>query len=70
MSKIFLKGIENSKNVPFERVLFALGIRHVGETLAAKIARYVCNIDTMMKMTADELTQIDDVGTCNSRKHC
>ncbi len=57
-----LKGIENSKNVPFERVLFALGIRHVGETLAAKIARYVCNIDTMMKMTADELTQIDDVG--------
>jgi DNA ligase (NAD+) len=57
-----LKGIENSKNVSFERVLFALGIRHVGETLAAKIARYVSNIDTMMKMTADELTQIDDVG--------
>lgn len=57
-----LNGIENSKSVPFEKVLFALGIRHVGETLAAKIARHVESMDALMKMKAEELVLIEDVG--------
>lgn len=57
-----IKGIEESKNRPFERVLFGLGIRHVGETLAKKIARSVKSIDKLQKMSIEELTQIEDVG--------
>ena len=58
-----LDGIEASKAVPFERVLFALSIPYVGETTAKKIARTVGDIDRLMAMTAEELTQIEDVGT-------
>ncbi|MBO5271354.1 MAG: NAD-dependent DNA ligase LigA [Muribaculaceae bacterium] len=57
-----LEGLEASKSVPFERVLFALSIPYVGETTAKKIARTVGNIDRLMAMTAEELTQIEDVG--------
>lgn len=57
-----LKGIEQSLNVPFERVLFALGIRYVGETTAKKIARYFKNIDAIANATQEELMQVDDVG--------
>ena len=57
-----LEGLEASKSVPFERVLFALSIPFVGETTAKKIARTVGDIDRLMAMTADELTQIEDVG--------
>ena len=57
-----LEGLEASKLVPFERVLFALSIPYVGETTAKKIARTVGDIDRLMAMTADELTQIEDVG--------
>ncbi len=57
-----IKGIQDSKQRPFEKVLFALGIRHVGETLAKKIVRYVQSIDKLQKMTIEELTQIEDVG--------
>ena len=57
-----LEGLEASKSVPFERVLFALSIPYVGETTAKKIARTVGDIDRLMAMTADELTQIEDVG--------
>ncbi|MBQ3606407.1 MAG: NAD-dependent DNA ligase LigA [Muribaculaceae bacterium] len=57
-----LEGLEASKSVPFERVLFALSIPYVGETTAKKIARTVGDIDRLMVMTAEELTQIEDVG--------
>ena len=58
-----LDGLEASKSVPFERVLFALSIPYVGETTAKKIARTVGDIDRLMSMTAEELTEIEDVGT-------
>lgn len=57
-----LEGLEASKSVPFERVLFSLSIPYVGETTAKKIARTVGDIDRLMAMTAEELTQIEDVG--------
>ncbi|PWH87176.1 NAD-dependent DNA ligase LigA [Brumimicrobium oceani] len=57
-----LKGLEDSKKIPFERVLFALGIRHVGETVAKKIAKALKNIDTIQKASFDELIAIDEVG--------
>ncbi len=57
-----LEGLEASKSVPFERVLFALSIPYVGETTAKKIARTIGDIDRLMAMTAEELTQIEDVG--------
>ena len=55
-------GIEASKQVPFERVVFALGIRLVGETTAKLLARHFKNIDALMKATLDELTHIDGIG--------
>ena len=55
-------GIEASKQVPFERVVFALGIRLVGETTAKLLARHFKNIDALMKATLDELTRIDGIG--------
>ncbi|MBO4665323.1 MAG: NAD-dependent DNA ligase LigA [Paludibacteraceae bacterium] len=57
-----LAGIEASKQVPWARVLFALGIRMVGETTAKKIARRFTSIDTLQWATKEELTAIDDVG--------
>jgi DNA ligase (NAD+) len=57
-----LNGIEQSLNVPFERVLFAMGIRYVGETTAKKIARHFKNIDAIANATQEELMQVDDVG--------
>ncbi|MDR0206242.1 MAG: NAD-dependent DNA ligase LigA [Bacteroidales bacterium] len=57
-----LAGIKQSKNVPFERVLFAMGIRYVGETTAKKLARYFKNIDTLANATKNELKEVDDVG--------
>lgn len=57
-----LEGIEASKKIPFERVLYAIGIRHVGETTAKKIARKVKNIHALENATEEELLQIDEVG--------
>lgn len=57
-----LQGVEESRKVPFERVLFALSIPYVGETTAKKIARTVKNIDALMQMPIEELIQIEDVG--------
>ena len=57
-----LAGIEASKQVPWQRVLYALGIRMVGETTAKKIARRFNSIDTLQWATKDELTAIEDVG--------
>jgi len=55
-------GLNESKSVPFERVLFALGIRYVGETVAKKIAKAKKNIDAIMSATYDDLIAIDEVG--------
>ncbi|MCX7696415.1 MAG: NAD-dependent DNA ligase LigA [Bacteroidales bacterium] len=57
-----LQGIEQSKSVPFEKVLYALGIRHVGESLAKNIARYAKNIHRLKEMSVEELMMIEDVG--------
>ena len=57
-----LAGIEQSKQVPWARVLFALGIRMVGETTAKKIARSFPSIDQLQWATVEQLTAIDDVG--------
>lgn len=57
-----LKGIEKSLQVPFERVLFALGIRYVGETTAKKLARHFKNIDAIAMASLEQLMQVDDVG--------
>ncbi len=57
-----LAGIEASKQVPWARVLFALGIRMVGETTAKKIARKYNSIDSLQWATAEQLCAIEDVG--------
>lgn len=57
-----LKGLEASKSVPFERVLFALGIRYVGETVARKLAKVVHSIENLAQKTKEELMEIDEVG--------
>lgn len=57
-----VEGIAASRAIPFEQVLFALGIRHVGETVAKKIARAVGSIDKLMAMDREQLTGIDEVG--------
>ncbi|MGN0281417.1 MAG: NAD-dependent DNA ligase LigA [Prevotella sp.] len=55
-------GIAASKEIPFERVVFALGIRLVGETSAKLLARHFKNIDALQNATLDELTHIDGIG--------
>lgn len=62
-----LAAIEASKQVPFERVLFALGIRYVGEVGAKKLARYFKNIDALLSATEEELAQVEDVGEITAR---
>ncbi len=57
-----LAGIEASKQVPWARVLFALGIRMVGETTAKKIARAYTSVDTLQWATAEQLCAVEDVG--------
>ena len=58
----FLKSISESRNVPFERVLFALGIRHVGETTAKSVARHFGNIDAIASASMEDLLNVEDVG--------
>jgi len=57
-----LAGIEASKTVPFERVLFALGIRHIGETVAKKLAFHFKNIDAIIAASLEELIRVEDIG--------
>lgn len=57
-----LAAIDQSRQVPFERVLFALGIRYVGEVGAKKLARYFGDIDTLMAAGIEELASVEDVG--------
>ncbi|MDR1724063.1 MAG: NAD-dependent DNA ligase LigA [Tannerella sp.] len=58
----FLESLEESKKTPFERLLFALGIRYVGETVAKKLAYAFENIDSLEQATIDELTAVDEIG--------
>lgn len=55
-------GIEKSKEVPFEKVLFALGIRFVGETVAKKLAKHFKNIDALFSASFEELINVDEIG--------
>ena len=57
-----LDGIAASRQVPFEKVLFALGIRFVGETVAKKLARAFGNIDTLMEARVEDLIEVDEIG--------
>ncbi len=57
-----INGIEASKKVPFSRVLFALGIRYVGETVAKKLATAFRSIDTLEKASYEELIAVSDIG--------
>ena len=58
----FLKSLQESRKVPFERVLYALGVRHVGETTAKTLARHFGNIDALAAATTEELLAADDIG--------
>lgn len=58
----FLKSVEASKKVPFERVLFALGIRYVGETVAKKLACAFQNIDKLAQASVEQLIEVDEIG--------
>lgn len=57
-----VQGVEASKAIPFERVLFALGIRYVGETVAKKLAKAYINIEALMSATEEELVAVDEIG--------
>ncbi|MFD2160984.1 NAD-dependent DNA ligase LigA [Paradesertivirga mongoliensis] len=58
-----LDGIDRSKQMPFEKVLFGLGIRYVGETVARKIAKHFRNIDSLISASYDELITVDEIGS-------
>ena len=58
-----IEGVRLSKEVPFERVLFALGIRYVGETTAKYIASHFRTLDAIANATAEELSEAEEVGT-------
>jgi len=57
-----IQGIEQSKNIPFERVLYALGIRYVGETVAKKLAKHYKSIDAIAVASQEELVNVDEIG--------
>ena len=57
-----IAGIEASKKIPFEKVLFGLGIRFVGETVAKKLAKHFKSIDNLMNATFDDLVKVDEIG--------
>jgi DNA ligase (NAD+) len=60
--KKLLKGIEDSRHIPFERVLFGLGIRYVGETVAKKLARSLGSMRAIMSADKEALVEIDEIG--------
>jgi len=55
-------GVEASKKIPFERVLFGLGIRYVGETVAKKLAKHYKSIEAIENASEEELTTVDEIG--------
>lgn len=61
-TKNLLQGIAQSKQMPFEKVLFGLGIRHVGETVAAKLTQHFQSIDALMQATIEEIVAVPEVG--------
>jgi len=61
-AKNMISGIEKSKEIPFEKVLFALGIRFVGETVAKKLAKHFKTIDNILKATFEELISVEEIG--------
>ena len=62
-----MAALEVSKQVPFERVVFALGIRYVGEVGARKLARHFRSIDALMDASEEDLAQVEDVGEVTAR---
>ncbi|MBO4768450.1 MAG: NAD-dependent DNA ligase LigA, partial [Bacteroidales bacterium] len=74
----FLDSLEKSKAVPFERVLYALGIRHIGETTAKTVAAHFGSMEALMNATKEDLLQVPDIGDivadsilewCSNEKH-
>ena len=57
-----ITGIKKSKKIPFERVLFALGIRYVGETVAKKLVKHYKSIDAIIIATQEDLVNVDEIG--------
>lgn len=57
-----IEGIQQSKNQPFERVLFAIGIRYVGETVAKKLVAAFLTIDNLMNASVEEMLKVDEIG--------
>jgi DNA ligase (NAD+) len=57
-----VRGVQNSKYIPFERVLYALGIRFVGETVAKKLAQHYKNIDSLRQASLMDLVLVDEIG--------
>ncbi|MBR1625701.1 MAG: NAD-dependent DNA ligase LigA [Bacteroidales bacterium] len=57
-----VSAVEKSKNVPFERVLYALGLRYIGEVGAKTLAKHFENIDNLKKATIEELENVEDIG--------
>ncbi|MFL0123047.1 NAD-dependent DNA ligase LigA, partial [Tenacibaculum maritimum] len=57
-----IDGIEKSKEIPFEKVLFALGIRFVGETVAKKLVKHFKSMETLMKADFESLVAVDEIG--------
>ncbi|WP_294322570.1 NAD-dependent DNA ligase LigA [uncultured Chryseobacterium sp.] len=58
-----ISGIEKSKEIPFEKVLYGIGIKHVGETVAKKLVKNFPTIDELKNATVEELCQVEDIGT-------
>lgn len=57
-----IDGIEKSKQIPFEKVLYGIGIKHVGETVAKKLVKNFSTIDELKNATAEDLVQVEDIG--------
>ncbi len=57
-----MRGLNNSKQVPFDRVLYALGIKYVGETVARKLAKHFKDIDTLMSAGTAKLLEVEEIG--------
>ncbi|ATC37840.1 TPA: NAD-dependent DNA ligase LigA [Elizabethkingia anophelis] len=57
-----LDGVEKSKEIPFEKVLYGIGIKHVGETVAKKLVKNFPNIEELKNATEEELCQVEDIG--------
>jgi DNA ligase (NAD+) len=62
-----LAGIEDSKKIPFERVLYGIGIRHIGETTAKKLSYYFKNIDVLKNATLEQLLEVGDIGETTAK---